>query len=498
MVGGLPPGFGMGLAGRVMSKTDKADAELINHRQKMGPVREGASAPLPGLIPSPKRLGPGPPRERASRMQETEPKEEPEESPDEEPPEEESPEPEEAEEEKEEPQEEPEETVAPSARIQEAIQETANFRILERLQSEAATKFRERFYLTAFDEAWESISEIDGTVRQYAEVSWAFALASAQRILESAKPSTKAAKAVRNHLKKGIDTLEADEFLENPKVLQALRTSLSTLYHEEMERHRQEVAALGGELGEVQSMGGDAGPAAGVLKRAVLALARDDRETYLELSEEAESLIKKAREARIAEIKKAAEAVSPLLREGVRQALERGDYVSAHYLVSMTQEEARSYLSEQAQDKKVVLVERIIAQIWPLIEEASVQGFGHEQAREDLEAAVEFVTQGRYADALRKARLSYQAVKAFQEGTEPGGVERGDMAGEEGSVGVPEGEAAPEGTLAEVEAGSGDLSPEPLLWCFECGSINVEVDAKENMSCQDCGAVLPLKARSEV
>lgn len=396
--------------------------------------------------------------------------------------------------------EEPEEKFAPivlSDGVRQALRASIDFSGPEHFLSEAATKFKERSYDAAVQTAKDSVFKIEEKVKDYIEASWAFAIASAQRILETSKKSSKAAKEARKWLNETTDAFKTGSFLRSPETLEKLSAAALNLYSYEMDKARDHVESQVRALEEVRAMGGDITAASTMLKRASTALEDNDRASYLELIEDADALVLKAREARIEEIKEAAESVEAILEEArsigadvneaaslledVRKAIDSGDFTSAHDLVGRAEqvslESQKSHMDRVAEmrDRQIEKVKELIAQIKPLIDKARTEGFQPGDALEDLKAAVEHVNADDYVNALIRAKRAYQAVKAFKSQVEAKKLETAPVRTEE-TIEVAGAEPEPEGSVE----GS-------VHTCVHCGSINVDVGSRGRAKCMDCG-----------
>jgi septum formation inhibitor MinC len=396
------------------------------------------------------------------------------------------------------PSEEPEERAEPAAlseRVRQALRASVDFSVLEHFLSEAATKFKERSYDAAVHKAKDSVFKIEETVRDYVEASWAFAIASAQRILETSGRTSKAAKEAKRRMDEATEAFKDGSFLRSPEILERLSTAALNLYSYEMEKAKEHVEAQERALEEIQAMGGDVTAASTMLSRAASSLEENDRASYLELIEEADDLVRRSREDRIEEIKEAADSLDAIIEEAssigadvseasqllkeVREAIESADFISANDLVTKAEQVAlesqKAHMDRVAQmrDKQIEKVKELIAQIKPLIDKARTEGFDAAGALEDLKAAVEHVNSGDYVNALLMAKRSYNAVKSFKSQVEAKKLQVGRARKEE-DIEVPgaESEEAPKGQATT---------------CVHCGSTNVEVGFKGRAKCVDCG-----------
>jgi DNA-binding transcriptional regulator YhcF (GntR family) len=393
---------------------------------------------------------------------------------------------------------EPEERAEPTAlseRVRQALRASVDFSVLEHFLSEAATKFKERSYDAAVQTAKESVFKIEERVRDYVEASWAFAIASAQRILETSSRTSKAAKEAKKALDEAMEAFKDGTFLRSPELLERLSAAALNLYSYEMDRAREHVEAQRRALEEIQAMGGDITAASTMLNRAAGALEENDRASYLELVEEADALVRKAREDRIEEIKEAADSVEAIIEEArsigadvseaskllkdVRKAIESEDFISANDLISNAEQVAleaqKAHMDRVAQmrDKQIEKVKELIAQIKPLIDKARTEGFQAGEAIEDLKAAVEHVNAGDYVNALLRAKKAYQAVKAFKSQVEAQKLQSAPVKTEE---------------TIEIAGTEPEEEPEnPSHICVHCGSTNVEVGFKGRARCLACG-----------
>lgn len=426
------------------------------------------------------------------------------------------------------PQGEPPEQPDPAAltkTVRQALARRVDFRALEEFHAEAYEAFQGKSYKSALRSARNSLPEVEEAVRRYVEGSWAFAVAASFRILETSRSSSEVAQRAHALLRNAIESMEDGTFQEDRELLQKLTEVVLDLYDEEMEGYRQYVAQQGRALAEIQSMGGDASDAEAALQRAVIALAEDDREGYLEAMTETDAHLEKAREGRVREIERSLTGAPPRIREAAEKAMAEDDYISAHLLLSPTQRGFPHPVRASREERRASLVREIIEKIRPLVAEAAALGVDTTQAETNVREAIQLLEEGRFAGALRRARRAYQTVKAYPEGPEPVPAEplppppgeEADSEPEEEEdgldramekeleVALEEAEAnhqeEVDRLLADLEAeGTDEARPQlrdvPLLWCFNCGSLNVTVDDEGTFKCMDCQAEVPMDGDS--
>ncbi len=398
----------------------------------------------------------------------------------------------------EEPEEPEPETRVPalSERVKQALKASVDFSTVEHYLSEAATKFKERNYDAAVQTAKDSVFKIEEKVSDFVEASWAFAIASAQRILDTSNKSSKAAKEAKRCLDEATEAFKDSSFIRAPEILQDLGAAALNLYSYEMDRAREHVASQEKALEDVKAMGGDVATASTMLSRAAEALGSNHRASYLDMIAEANTLVERARHNRIGEIKEAADSVDSVIQEAssigadvgeasrliedVRRAIDSEDFVSADDLVAKAEQVAlqsqKSHIDRvsQMRDQQIEKVKDLIGQIKPLIDKAKTQGLQAGEAVEDLRAAVEHVNAGDYVNALLRAKRSYQAVKAFKSKQEAKELETTTIKAEE---------------TVEVKGAEPVEEPaeEPETTCVHCGSKNVDVGSRGKARCMDCG-----------
>ena len=225
-------------------------------------------------------------------------------------------------------------------RVGYALERVVAFGESIRLHANAARRFKERRFHEAFRSAKDAIARIEGESRDFVETGMALAIASARRILETSEGTTAWAGKVSRLLREAMHAFESGSFAEAGTLLDKLGAAVSNLYAYEMDRHRNHVAARGRAIAETRAMGGDTTLPSRKLRRAVLALAQDDRETYLEVIDKVDALVKQARAQRVEAIHKEAEGVKGPLREGLVMALETGDFISSNFLLLASRETA--------------------------------------------------------------------------------------------------------------------------------------------------------------
>ncbi len=374
-----------------------------------------------------------------------------------------------------------------SERVREALQTTVDFSQLSELHAEAADRFHDKHYDSAFRIAQDSVAEIGDHLRRYAEVSWIFALASAHHILEHADKRSRLAKQAKEVLREAVSALDDGSFLKSAKLLEKLGTAVMDLYNHEMNKHIERVAGQGKALGELQAMGVGVATAGELFREAVTDLSRKRWDDYADRMAQLDALVEEARGERIKFIKKAIKKSPPELQAILERVLDSGDFISANYLLNVgplpageppeaeSPAEGPEPLPQEKTEPEegsgggwVERVNELIASIEPLIEQAEEKGYSTKKPKKDLEAARKLFKAGKYAEALRMARKAYTAVKAFNpppEGEAPAG-------GEEGA--------------ALVEA-----MERPLVWCIYCGSTSVGPDSQGVNRCMDCGREVP-------
>ncbi|MFQ5919115.1 MAG: hypothetical protein ACE5I4_03590 [Thermoplasmata archaeon] len=381
-------------------------------------------------------------------------------------------------------------------RVRHALSKIVDFGEPRRLQASAARRFRERRFHEAFGAAKDAVARIEGESQDYVETGMALAIASAHRILETSEGSTKWAREASNQLRAVMSAFESGSFDKAASLLEKLESAVSSLYTYEMDRHRNHVAAQGRALAEIQAMGGDATLPRRKLRRAILALAQNDREGYLEVIEEVDPLVERARAKRVQAMAREAERVEGPLREGLATALETEDFISSHFLLLAShetsfQDPAGPSAAAFGDTRKVVLLNEVLAQIELVIEQAEEHGLDVAPAAEDIAAAKRLAETEDYAEALVRGRRAYHLLKTLRAQTETSEVEAPETP--PAPPPPPEPVRAFEAGPSEEEAealGVGD--EDTLLWCLECGSVQVGMDPDGGLRCLRCDARVPV------
>ncbi len=404
-----------------------------------------------------------------------------------------------------------------SRRVSQALGKTVDFSRMERLLAESISKFKEQSYNAAVRMARDSVYRIQEQMKDYLEVTWAVAILSTSRLLETANKASKLAAEAKRRLDDALDVFQNGSFVDSHEILNKLSDAAQNLYAFEMDMAREHVAAQSRALKEVQAMGGDIGAASTVLSRAAEALAEDDWTGYLSLIEKADALVDKAKELRVSEIKESASLMASKFLDDVRRAIQAGDFVSANYLVNMAEQSVPASKTPgtdqvtKMKERMVVKVRRFISQIAPLIERAKKDGFKADKAREDLDSAQELLKTGDYVNALMMAKKSYEALKTFrgqappleepmptEEMKEKGEKEErlSEKRGEKEAADTPK-EKDEKEKKPKVEGELEDMIEEPVLWCTRCGSVNIGLGSKGKAKCLDCGEKLTVMGRAE-
>lgn len=374
--------------------------------------------------------------------------------------------------------------------LKQAARTKVDFSVLQDFLTETVSRFKERSYDASLVTARDSISKVQEKMEDYIASCWAFAIVSAQRILEPSASNSRAAKQARARLREAEEAFQSGAFRKAGETLNALTEASRNLYEYEMEKARDRVAAQEKALQNIQAMGGDVSAALTMLRRAAEALNDNDRAHYLDLIDEADRLVDDAREGRIAEIKDAVESVESMigeteaigadvgqahqLLEKVKGAVDSDDFVVASDLVSEAEqvvlEIQKSHIDKVSlmQERQVQKVKELITKVKPLIDRARSEGFQANEALQDLKGAAAAVNAGDYVNALIMAKRSQAAVKSFQRQSAAANIEPAPPEGEEG--------LAPD---------SGSVVAERA--CIHCGSENIEIGSKGRARCFDCG-----------
>lgn len=382
--------------------------------------------------------------------------------------------------------------------LKDALRAHVDFSESQEDLAETARRFKGRGYDAAIVQAKDAVARVQERIREYVRASWAFAIASAQRIWDTSDKSSKAAKEAKRRLAEAVEAFQGDGFLHAMDTLKALSSATLNLYAHEMEAARAHVDAQSESLRSIEAMGGDTAAASTLLQKGSDALEANDRFAYLDLIKQADGLVGRARQERIEEIREAADNVDAILEEArnigaavdeaagllqeVRRSLEKEDFVSAHELVG--QAERASLEAQQAhmdrvtrmRDEQVEKVRELIGQIKPLVDEAKSKGFDTSQAAEELKGAAEHVKTGDYVNALLKAKKAYRLVKSFRSQLEAQQLEKAapEESEEETSLPTPEAPSEP--------AGQGGPA------CPECGHQQSETGLRGKVRCESCGA----------
>ncbi len=392
--------------------------------------------------------------------------------------------------------EEPEEQAPPALanRLRESLRTKVDFAVLEDFLRETVAKFKDRNFDVSLQTARDSIHKVDEKVRDYVQSAWAFAIVSAQKILETSNKTSRAAKDAKASLQEAVEAFQGDSFFKAPELLDGLVTSAVDLFNYEMDKARDRVAAQEKALQNIQAMGGDVSGALTMLRRASEALNENDRASYLDLIGEADALVDKAREGRIAEIKEAVGSVEAMIEETsaiganvseaqglltkVKEAVDSDDFVAANDLVSEAEQtvleiqKAHIDRVSQMQERQVQKVKELIAHIKPLIDKARSEGFQANEAMQDLKGAAASINSGDYVNALIMAKKAYHSVKSFKSQMEAANLETASVSEELEVL---------EDLPTEEEP------PAEAVPCTNCGSENVQVSGKGKARCLDCG-----------
>ncbi|MEE9237131.1 MAG: hypothetical protein V3U52_05025 [Thermoplasmata archaeon] len=378
-------------------------------------------------------------------------------------------------------------------RVEKALKASVDFSELEHFLSEAATRFSERNYDAALQTAKDSVLKIEEKVKDYVEASWAFAIASTQSILETSTRTSRAAKEAKRNLEEAREAFKSGLFIRSPEVLESLTSAALNLYTREMDIARDLMTSQKEALEEIRAMGGDIIKADAMLAKTLRALEENHRADYLDLREETDSLVRKAKEIRIEELRGSLAAVADIIEEGrsigadvrgasnlledVKQAIDSGDFIAASELADRAEQAAlkaqKSHIDKVARmrDQQVEKAKLLIAEIKPAIDRARTAGFQSDKALADLKAAVKHANAGDYVDALAMAKRSYGFVKAFNSQLEARKLD----------------EEAVEPTALQEEPKKGETPSPPAPTCYHCGSSRLKVGKRDKVRCLDCG-----------
>ncbi|MDX1535131.1 MAG: hypothetical protein R3291_05880, partial [Thermoplasmata archaeon] len=204
------------------------------------------------------------------------------------------------------------------------------------------------------------------------------------------------------------------------------------------------------------------------------------------------------RTKRIQAIQAEADQVEGPLREGLATALESEDFISSHFLLLASQEtsfqEPVSPTPPAFEDeRKIALLNEVLAQIELVIERAEEHGLDVAPAAQDIAAAKRLAASKDYAEALVRGRRAYHLLKSLRHQEEPTPKER------KPEVGMPEpgppaepARAYQDGPAPEEAEALGVVDEETLLWCLECGSVQVGMDPDGGLRCLRCDAKVPV------
>ncbi len=384
--------------------------------------------------------------------------------------------------------------------------------------SETVSKFRGKGFDGAILTARDAVHQMEERTKEYVETSWAFAIASAQKIWESSKKSSKPGQKLKKILREASDLFQEGNVLESTSLLEKLTDATLSLYEKEMQKAKEHVATQEKALENIDAMGGDIARARAMLTKAGTALAENRRFDYLGTIEGADTLVHQARDIRIEEIREAVDSVEAVIEEArsigadveeasdliaqVRDAVKASEFVQAHDLVTQAErvslEAQKEHMERVAdlRDRQLTQVKELIGQIKPLIDRARAEGFRANEAIEDLKAALEYVKSNDYVNALLRAKKAYRAVKSFQSEVEAAKLADSTLLGEEETLPEPPKagkttEMPPE-PVEVVQAvpneGHGKApAPPDQTACPRCGSISVEVGPRRKAQCQSCG-----------
>lgn len=412
-------------------------------------------------------------------------------------------------------------------RVEAALRTSVDFSALEQYLSEAATKFSERNFDTVMETARAAALQIEEVVREYAQASWAFALASTERMLEGSPGDAPAAEEAEARLQEARQAFQDGTFVRAPDVLERLSKAALHLHANQMEAARDHVTAQEETLEGIQAMGGDTTRAQAMLRKAKQALDANQRAAYADMIREANRLVGEAREERIRELQEKTEGASTLIEEAAsigadvgrpsslledaRQAFDTGDFAVVHDLLRRAEKAALDAQKEQMdrvaamREQQLQRVKDLIAEVKPAIDRARGEGFKAKEALADLKAAGEHTNAGDYVNALMKAKRAYGAVKAFHSELEARRIEESTVmeppeeppASPQEEAELPEPEEAPEAMEAEEEPPVPEEPPAPQddprrraptePMCISCGSTDLRIKRSGKAKCQECG-----------
>lgn len=424
-------------------------------------------------------------------------------------------------------------TEALKGRLRDALRATIDFSHPDQQLRETAQRFKDRSFDAVLAQATDSVAAVEERVHAYVRACWAFGIAAALRIWESADATTRTAQEAKKRLDTAAAAFDDGRFPDTPELLTDLKRAALDLYSDEMERARAHIEAQERDMADIEAMGGDTAAAATLLRKASQALESNARARYLDLISEADEVVRKAREARIEEIQEAAENVETILKEArsigadveaaaalleeARSAVKAHDFATAHDRVTRAERDAlvaqKSHMDRvsEMRDRQVEKVRDLIGQIKPLVGEAKSKGFDAREAAELLQTAAAHAKDGDYVNALLKAKEAYRAVKSFRSELEAQRLEETtpvpepppplepepEPVPEEGpdEERPPEGES-PEG-ISEVTPQDGPEEAPPAqseddessggLICPHCGSDQVARGRWSKATCESCG-----------
>ncbi len=202
-------------------------------------------------------------------------------------------------------------------------------------------------------------------------------------------------------------------------------------------------------------------------------------------------MVKVARTKRVQAIERGAEEAEGPLREGLTEALKTGDFISGHFLLMASREtsfqDAPTPATSAFQDsRKIALLKEVLAQIESMIERAEEHGVDVTTAAEDLAAARHLAEAEDYAQALIRGRRAYHLLRTLRPQAETIEEEADVSAAPEPH------EKFKEGPNEDEAEALGVVDEDTLLWCLECGSVQVGMDPGGGLRCLRCDAKVPV------
>ena len=310
-----------------------------------------------------------------------------------------------------------------------------DFGLVEDIVDQARMRFEERNYDRTLELAQEALVLARGTLDAFERSVWAYALLSAQRLIEESGRIGRDVEPAAALLRDAKVAYVSGNLGANGDLLGRLQSATQSLYSEEVQRIRQIMYAAQDRISQTSHIGGEVSAAEETLARARDAMRRAEHAAALQFLVDSERLADEALARRVQEIGAAIPATERSITEAqhvgadtaeasrmlekAKVAMDRKEYVLAAELVQRAERatlQSQHYQIQKAMELRMRQIEKgqsLVNYLLPIVDEAASYDLAVDEPKRLLAEARNVLDQADYVNGTILARQADDVLRGY-------------------------------------------------------------------------------------